>query len=317
MSRHKGFAAASALALALAAVIIYAPRANGQAPPTPPPAAAGAQTPPPPPAPAPAPRAERAFAYRFGAGSQIGVTVRDVDTGGAPSSSSGALVEDVVHNGPAERAGVKASDVITEFDGERVRSARQFSRLVDETPEGRPVKMTVVRNGQRVTMDVTPEARQFGRVLPIAPRLPELPDMSRLELQIRPNMEALERQLREMPEITALSEMYEGGRGRLGVQVQTLNEQLAEYFGVKHGALVASVGKDSAAAKAGLRAGDVITSLNGITVDSPSDVRRALRRVDEGKEFPIEVTRDRKPLSLKGKIEPSTPQRPGTRTEVF
>jgi S1-C subfamily serine protease len=80
---------------------------------------------------------------------------------------------------------------------------------------------------------------------------------------------------------------------------------------------VVSVGKDSAAAKAGIKAGDVITSVNGTSVEDAADVRRALRRVDEGKEFPIEVTRDRKTLSLKAKIEPAAHERPGTRTAVF
>lgn len=304
MSRFKLLAAASAVVLIAAAAIINAPGVHGQ---TPAAAPAVAQTP----APAPAPRAERApFMYRFGAGSQIGVTVRDVEQG-----TSGVVVEDVVRNGPAENAGVKESDVITDFDGERVRSARQFSRLVEETPAGRAVKMTVLRNGQRVTLDVKPEARQFGRVMPITPRIPEMPDMSNLELRIRPQMESLERQLRDLPEITAFAEAYDWGNGRLGVQVQNLNEQLASYFGVKHGALVASVGKDSAAAKAGLKAGDVITSVNGTAVDNPNDLRRALRDAGEGKEFTIDVMRDRKPLSLKGKIEPR--ERPGTRTEVF
>lgn len=304
MSRFKLLAAASAVVLIAAAAIINAPGVHGQ---TPAAAPAVAQTP----APAPAPRAERApFTYRFGAGSQIGVTVRDVEQG-----TSGVVVEDVVRNGPAENAGVKESDVITDFDGERVRSARQFSRLVEETPAGRAVKMTVLRNGQRVTLDVKPEARQFGRVMPITPRIPEMPDMSNLELRIRPQMESLERQLRDLPEITAFAEAYDWGNGRLGVQVQNLNEQLASYFGVKHGALVASVGKDSAAAKAGLKAGDVITSVNGTAVENPNDLRRALRDAGEGKEFTIDVMRDRKPLSLKGKIEPR--ERPGTRTEVF
>jgi serine protease Do len=302
MSRSTGFAAMTAVLLAVAAFTIYAPGVHGQTPPT---APAVAQAP----SPQPAPRAERApFTYRFGAGSQIGVTIRDVE-GPMP----GVLVEDVVHDGPAERAGVKQSDMITEFDGERVRSARQFSRLVEETPGGRTVKMTLLRNGQRVTIDVTPEARQFGRVLPIAPRIPELPDMSSLELRIHPGIEALEKQLQDMPDVMTFA--YEGGNGSLGVQVQNLNEQLAGYFGVKHGALVASVGRDSAAAKAGLKAGDVITSVNGTVVENTGDLRRALRGVGEGKEFPIDVMRDRKPLSLKGKVEPR--ERPGTRTEIF
>ena len=61
---------------------------------------------------------------------------------------------------------------------------------------------------------------------------------------------------------------------RLGISVSTLSPQLAEYFGTKEGVLVSSVTDDSAAAKAGLKAGDVITSFNGTVVNDPSDVRR-------------------------------------------
>jgi len=53
-------------------------------------------------------------------------------------------------------AGLKAGDVITAFDGERVRSARQLSRLVDETPVGRSVKMTLLRDGKPLTCRLHP-----------------------------------------------------------------------------------------------------------------------------------------------------------------
>src|SRR5262245_5443689 len=81
-------------------------------------------------------------------GSSIGIPRRD--------SVSGVVVDRVRADTPASRAGVKEGDVVTEFDGERTRSAAQFTRLVRETAPGRTVKMTVLRNGTSTTMDVSP-----------------------------------------------------------------------------------------------------------------------------------------------------------------
>lgn len=248
-----------------------------------------------------APRATTIFRYSDWFGGQIGVTVHDPESGG------GVVVDEVRDGSPAEKAGVKEKDVIVEFDGERVRSARQFSRLVEESAQGRPVKLAVQRAGQRLTLDVTPEARQFGRVtpapferftMPALPRMPAFPDTREFERRL-------------LPEI----EMYTSRNGRLGVQLEDVQEQLAEYFGVKNGALVTSVAKDTPAARAGIKAGDVLTKVNGEQVEDTADVRRELRRIDAGKEFQVEVMRDRKPLSMKVTLDPPAwMKRPGTPT---
>lgn len=242
--------------------------------------------------------APRATVFRFSDwyGGQIGVTVHDTESGGV-------VIDQVHENSPADKAGVTENDVIVDFDGERVRSARQFSRLVEETAEGRSVKMTVQRSGQRLTLDVTPEARQFGRVAPLERFKMELPEIA------MPRMREFDRRL--LPEI----EVWSSRSGRLGVQLEDVEDQLADYFGVKSGALVTSVAKDTPAARAGLKAGDVITKVNGEPVETTADVRRELRRVDEGKELPVEVVRERKPLSLKVTLEDrDKPKRPGTST---
>jgi serine protease Do len=66
---------------------------------------------------------------------------------------------------------------------------------------------------------------------------------------------------------------------------------------------------DSTAAKAGVKAGDVITSLNGAAVDDPADLRRRVQDLDEGAEFTMGVMRDKKPLTLKGKFEQTVRRR--------
>ena len=258
-------------------------------------------------------RAPRARAFDFiGRGAQIGVTVRDIESDDTKQPSSGVIVDEVGGDSPAEKAGFKAGDTVIEFDGERVRSVRQFTRLVRETPVGRKVQAVLLRNGQRVTVSVTPErssgwlsgddfgidrwedgARAWLYRTPPAPPAPATPAPPRVP---RPPAFAV-------PEIPDFDFGVFGRGGRLGLSVESLTPQLEEFFGVKEGVLVRSVTEGSAAAKAGLKAGDVITAVNGSHVNDPSDVRRATNRLDEGDDFSLEIVRDKKPQTLKGRIE--------------
>jgi S1-C subfamily serine protease len=91
--------------------------------------------------------------------------------------------------------------------------------------------------------------------------------------------------------------------------VGDLSDQLAGYFGVKDGVLVTSVADNSAAAKAGIKAGDVVTSFNGTDVTQPSALRRQIQRLQDGDEFTVGVVRDKKALTLKGKAETTRTRR--------
>src|SRR5262245_6641546 len=97
-----------------------------------------------------------------GPGSQIGVTVHDIETsdGSRQQPQAGAVIDEVRRDSPAERAGLRHGDLVIEFDGERIRSAQQFSRLVQETPAGRTVSATVVRDGRRTVVSVVPSAER-------------------------------------------------------------------------------------------------------------------------------------------------------------
>jgi serine protease Do len=242
----------------------------------------------------------RAFEVMNGSG-RIGVTVRDVSSDDK-QLKDGVIVTDVETGSPADRAGIKAGDAVMEFDGEHVRSTRQFTRLVQETADHRSVPTVLSRDGRKVTVIVTPERASFDegfamRFLdtprawaapppppPPAPRAPRAPWVSPA-----------------LPEDFPMLRL--SGR-RLGITTESLDSQLAEYFGVKDGVLVKSVADGSVAQKAGLKAGDVITSLNGTHVYETSDLNRALDRIENDAEFTLEVTRDRKTQTLKGKLEP-------------
>jgi S1-C subfamily serine protease len=248
-----------------------------------------------------APKAVRLFS---GGGSHIGVSIREVEEEDLKtaklSTAAGVVIEEVAASSPAEKAGVKKGDVVLEFDGERVRSTSQFTRLVQETPSGRKVQMAVMRVGQKTTLTVEPSddtsfpfsfatrnsiLQDFAFTPPKPPTPPPAPAM--------PNFDTW---------------VFRTGSG-LGIGVGDLSPQLGDYFGTKSGVLVTSVVDDSAAAKAGLKAGDVITSFNGATVDTPAELRRRVQRIEDGEEFTITIVRDKKPTTLKGKVEPQRNRR--------
>jgi serine protease Do len=90
-------------------------------------------------------------------------------------------------------------------------------------------------------------------------------------------------------------------RGRLGATTQDLTEQLGVYFGAPEGALVTSVDENSVARTAGLKAGDVITKINGNLIRSASDLQRRL--TDVSGETTITIIRDHKEQTLTVKLE--------------
>ena len=92
--------------------------------------------------------------------------------------------------------------------------------------------------------------------------------------------------------------------GRLGIQAHDLTDQLGEYFGAAGGVLVTLVGENTAARTAGLRAGDVITEIDGQPVESTAALRQRLA----GKTGTLELTvvRNRKEQSIRVDLQGET-----------
>jgi PDZ domain-containing secreted protein len=95
---------------------------------------------------------------------------------------------------------------------------------------------------------------------------------------------------------------------RLGVMVMSLTPELRSYFGATNnqGVLVAKVEPDSAAAKAGIKVGDVIVNVKGNTINDASDVIDAISDTKNGDKVTVSVVRDKKQMSLDATITKPT-----------
>jgi len=252
-------------------------------------------------------------AFRMaGGGSHLGVNLSDL--GGDDRTrlklpdERGALVKDVQPDTPAAKAGLKADDVIVRFDGETVRSAAQLSRLVRETPAGRPVTIEVSRGGtvQRLTATLD-EGRRFNILgddgdmhvdMPAIPPVPPMPPMPPIEPFIKEGIDRAQRNF------------FIQRPGRLGVTYQELSGQLARYFKVADGSLLVSdVSADSPAGKAGLKAGDIIVQVNGHPVSHGQDLREQVAKAEPGSQLTLGVQREGKPVDVKVTLAERAPAR--------
>lgn len=247
-------------------------------------------------------------------GPRLGVQIEDVDEEDVEAldlpAERGAKVVGVLDDTPAAEVGLREGDVIVRWNEEPVESVAELTRLVRETPVGREVALTVVRDGGERQFEVRLEERGW-RGLRVAPRggawrfdgselseerLEELRErMQEVRERVGPRLERLQRRLDGMDvEVEGFGPgafMVHVGHGRMGVRLQSLTDQLADYFGVESGALVAAVSDGSPADGAGLRAGDVIVEVDGREADDPRDVARAVRRAPAGP-LPVTVARD-------------------------
>jgi len=215
-----------------------------------------------------------------GSGSFLGVGLQEIDSQRAKElklpEEAGVEVTRIAPDSPAEKAGIKTGDVVTQYNGQRVEGMDQLSRMVRETPAGREVKIGIVRNGapQTITAKIVARPSINGQLIPAPVQQPfefRLPDMPQSHMTWRSAM--------------------------LGIEAEALDGQLAEFFGVKEGVLVRTVSKGSAADKAGIKAGDVIVRVDDAKVATPADIAAHLRRL-RGRSVSMVVVRDRKEVMV-------------------
>ena len=241
----------------------------------------------------------------------MGVGISDVTSENAGTlklkEERGVEIVTISPDGPAQKAGLKEHDVVLEFNGTRVESVEQFRRTIRETPVGRTVKLLISRDGaqQSISVKLGEKPATTGHLLrepggDFVFRMPPMPPMPAMPSTPRPS-----EPFREF--------FFAVDGARLGIEGEAIGKQLGEFFGVPsgEGVLVHSVEAGSAAEKAGIKAGDVITKVEGENIKDLRDLRNAVRERREKGSYPVTLIRSKKEMTITVKIEKA--QAPGDR----
>jgi C-terminal processing protease CtpA/Prc len=237
-------------------------------------------------------------------GSWLGVETRDINAEKVKelklSAERGVLLTSVMPDSPAAKAGLKENDVITEINGQRIEGAAQFRRLIREIPAGRTVQLNLIRDGHPQSINAT---------------LGKAEEMRKVRAKALPSRNFVFRtpEIPGMPAFAWDGEMLLGGRARLGIDGEDLSGQLGSYFGAPdgEGILVRDVHSGSAAEKAGIKSGDVLTKFNGERIRTVGDLRQKLAELREQKTVKLGLLRNHSEISVDATIE--APEKPKTR----
>ena len=181
----------------------------------------------------------------------------------------GVVVNEVVEDSPADEAGLEEDDVIIGFDGSKITDADELVEMIDEHRPGDEVILTVMREGNEVELTVTLEKRPgYDKSIWIS----------------------------KSPGNKDYFFYYDDERSYLGVSLLDLTSQLGDYFGLDkgRGALIAEVRDDSPAEEAGLKAGDVIVSIDKDKIFDSEEVRDFISEKEPGDKVEVTVVRDKK-----------------------
>jgi C-terminal processing protease CtpA/Prc len=244
----------------------------------------------------------------------------------------GAIVMKLVTGSPAEKSGLKENDVIVSFNGRRVDSVRELQRLLTETPPARTVQMEVIRGGSHQTLTAILTKRSAQSFKLLGPgfdqknwKLSE-DAMKRAEEAVKRSGESMKHYQEKMKELPNFGDFafvnpgefaYFGGT-RLGISAESLTDQLSQFFGVKDGkgVLVASVKENSSAAKAGIKAGDVIVAIDDQKVDSVGALVKTLAQKTEGT-VAVKLVRNHAEQTVNVTLEKHEPAPPRRRAVAY
>ncbi len=192
----------------------------------------------------------------------LGVNIQNLNSSLAKSfgrkDAAGALVSQVVDDSPAEKAGIKSGDIITKFDGQKVKDASHLKNVVGRVRPGTKSTVTVFRKGETKQLDVT-----IG-----------------------------ERDPKKMAALRA-SDAEDAMETDLGVEVEDVPTAIAKRLGLKadEGVRVTKVRPDGIGGKLGLRPGDVILEVNDAPVSDVSSLRDAVAAAEKDETIRVKVQR--------------------------
>jgi len=213
----------------------------------------------------------------------LGVVLSDME-------GEGVNVIEVKEGSPAEKAGLKDGDRILEMDGTKIDRSRDIRHAMRDLEPGDTVQIKIRRKTQEKTLTAT-----LGEAPP-RPHAPPAPPVWH------------EKYSPGSFSIQALNRNY------LGVRIQSMTEDLRAYFKAPRGrgVLVSRVEEDTPAAKAGLRAGDVIIAVGGKGISDRSDISLALSDHEPGDRVAVKIVRDGSEKTVDVEIaERSGPRRHG------
>ncbi len=275
--------------------------------------------------------APTSFSLFFQGGSFLGVHAEDVNKENMGRyglrEARGVGVTEVVKDSPAEKAGLRKDDVILRFEGDSVTSVRKLTRLVSEVAPDQNVRLAISRGGseQEVAVTIGKRNNSFDSMH----KFEGLQGLERLEgLKELEGIKGLEGFKQVMPPGSVWKwegqgpgtdgmVLSFGNHRRIGVSTMQLTRQLAEYFGVAEGTgvLVTAVTEDSPAAKAGLKAGDVITAVDGEKVDGSGDLTRTINKKKDG-DVTLTVIRKKDQKTITVTPKAATPSVPGAGPQI-
>ena len=183
--------------------------------------------------------------------------------------SEGALVSQVVEGSPAEKAGIKAGDIILKFNDNVVKGAAHLKNLVGKEKPGASANMSVYR------------------------------DNKTLEIPVK----IAERTQKALASSGATDSPGETSND-LGIQIEKVPASVSSKMGLKdgEGLLVKDIASDGAGAKIGLRAGDVILEIDGTAVSGMDEFKKAVSTAKKNKVVRLMIQRGSAKIFLAGTL---------------
>ncbi|MDX2474209.1 MAG: PDZ domain-containing protein [Candidatus Krumholzibacteria bacterium] len=211
----------------------------------------------------------------------------------------GVMISQVVDDGPAAKAGFEDGDVILKFDGKAIESFGDLNKAMKKTSPGDKVAIEILHNGKRQTAEVELGEAEKNSFTYSMNSDGDAPDVEFFSDGDHENVWFSEDG--GTVDLIMKNGTFGSDRGFMGVELNDLNDQLGEYFGIEdgEGALVSKVRDDSPAAAAGLKAGDVIVSVNGDSVEDSGEVYEAMNDTEPEQEIEVKVVRKGKNKTLK------------------
>ncbi|WP_435550494.1 Do family serine endopeptidase [Desulfobacterium sp. N47] len=192
----------------------------------------------------------------------LGITIQDLPSDLSEyfgiKGGKGVLVSDIIPGDPADKAGIKAKDIITEINGQKIDSSRTLLKIIAGMGVGKNVKIKILRDGKEKMFNVE-----------IAKRMDE---------KIASNRNSTKNEADE-----------------IGIRVANLSPEMARRYDIseKEGVIVVAVDSEGKAAEAGIVPGDIIKEINHQPVKSVREYAELLKKIQKNKPFNMFLWRDK------------------------